>query len=94
MIETLAPFGEGNELPVFSMKGLRVLAAQTVGQDGKHLRLRLRGGNNVFLAVGFGMGEMCQKISDGMMVDVAFTMNINTYQGNENLQLMLKDIKF
>ena len=94
MIETLAPFGEGNELPVFSMKGLRVLAAQTVGQDGKHLRLRLRGENSVFLAVGFGMGEMCQKISDGMMVDVAFTMNINTYQGNENLQLMLKDIKF
>ena len=50
--------------------------------------------DSVFLAVGFGMGEMCQEISDGMMVDVAFTMNINTYQGNENLQLMLKDIKF
>lgn len=94
MIETLAPFGEGNEIPVFSMKGLEVVAVQTVGQDGKHLRLRLRRENNMFLAVGFGMGDLCKDISEGMLVDIAFTMNINTYQGNENLQLMLKDIKF
>lgn len=94
MIESLAPFGEGNELPVFSMQGLKVIASQSMGVDKKHLRLRLSDGTNVFNAVGFGMGELAEKLFPGTMVSVAFNMNINTYQGSENLQLMLKDIKF
>jgi single-stranded-DNA-specific exonuclease len=94
MIEALAPFGEGNELPVFSMQGLKVIACQAMGVDKKHLRLRLSDGSNIFNAVGFGMGELCEKLSLGTYVSVAFNMNINTYQGSENLQLILKDIKF
>lgn len=94
MIESLAPFGEGNELPVFSMQGLKVLACQSMGVDKKHLRLRLSDGTNIFNAVGFGMGEYAEKLTPGMNVAVAFNMNINIYQGSENLQLILKDIKF
>ena len=94
MIESLAPFGEGNELPVFSMQGLKVIASQTMGAQKNHLRLRLSDGTNVFNAVGFGMGEVADKIPVGTMVSVAFNMYINVYQGSENLQLMLKDIKF
>ncbi len=94
MIESLAPFGEGNELPVFSMRDLRVIASQSMGVDKKHLRVRLSDGSNVFNAVGFGMGELTEKLVPGTVVSVAFNMNINTYQGSENLQLILKDIKF
>lgn len=94
MIESLAPFGEGNELPVFSMQGLKVIASQTMGAQKNHLRLRLSDGINVFNAVGFGMGEMVDKLPLGTVVSIAFNMNINVYQGSENLQLMLKDIKF
>lgn len=94
MIEALAPFGEGNEVPVFSMMGLKVMSVQSMGADKKHLRLRLSDKNNIFNAVGFGMGEFEEKLSAGMTVNIAFNMNINTYQGSENLQLILKDIKF
>lgn len=94
MLETLAPFGEGNEVPVFSMQGLKVMAVQSMGADKKHLRLRLSDGNGIFNAVGFGMGEYEEVIKQGMTVNVAFNMNINTYQGSESLQLILKDIKF
>ena len=94
MIESLAPFGEGNELPVFSMRNLKVMTSQSMGVDKKHLRLRLSDGNNIFNAVGFGMGEISEKLSDGTYVSIAFNMNINTYQGSESLQLILKDIKF
>ncbi|MBR5809379.1 MAG: single-stranded-DNA-specific exonuclease RecJ [Clostridia bacterium] len=94
MIESLAPFGEGNEIPVFSMQGLKVIACQTMGVDKKHLRLRLSDGSNVFNAVGFGMGELLEKLNIGAIVSVAFNMNVNTYQGSETLQLILKDIKF
>ena len=34
MIESLAPFGEGNELPVFSMRDLKVIASQSMGVQG------------------------------------------------------------
>lgn len=94
MIESLAPFGEGNELPIFSMTGVKVLASQSMGVDKKHIRVRLSDGSNVFNAVGFGMGELEGKLEPGIMVSIAFNMNINTYQGNESLQLLLKDIKF
>ena len=94
MIESLAPFGEGNELPVFSMRDLKVIASQSMGVDKKHLRVRLSDGSNVFNAVGFGMGELSEKLIPGTLVSVAFNMNINTYQGSESLQLILKDIKF
>ena len=94
MIEALAPFGEGNEIPVFSMRDLKVIASQSMGVDKKHLRLRLTDGNNIFNAVGFGMGEYAEKLTAGTVISIAFNMNINTYQGSENLQLILKDIKF
>lgn len=94
MLEALAPFGEGNEIPVFSMRDLKVMASQPMGVDKKHLRVRLSDGNNIFNAVGFGMGELSEKLMPGTVVSIAFNMNINTYQGNESLQLILKDIKF
>lgn len=93
-LEALAPFGEGNEIPVFSMRDLKVIASQSMGVDKKHLRVRLSDGNNIFNAVGFGMGEYAEKLTPGTIVSIAFNMNINTYQGNESLQLILKDIKF
>ena len=70
------------------------MSVQSMGADKKHLRLRLSDKNNIFNTVGFGMGEFEEKLSVGMTVNIAFNMNINTYQGSENLQLILKDIKF
>lgn len=93
MIEALAPFGEGNEQPVFSMTGLKIVLAASMGADGRHIRMRLSDGKNIFNAVGFGMSEYLNYVGEGDFVDVAFVMNINTYQGTENLQLILKDIK-
>ena len=37
---------------------------------------------------------LSEKLPLGTFVSIAFSMNINTYQGTENLQLILKDIKF
>lgn len=93
MIERMEPFGQGNENPVFSARGLRIVDSARMGADGKHLRMRLSDGAGVFNCVGFGMGDLCEKFSEGQTVDIAFTMNVNLYRDTENLQLMLKDIK-
>lgn len=91
MLSALEPFGEANENPVFSALGLKILSVGTMGVDGKHLRMRLTDGTSAFNAVGFGMGEA--NLHAGDIVNIAFTMSINNYQGTETLQLILKDIK-
>lgn len=93
MLACLEPFGAANENPVFSALGLKVMSVNQMGAEGKHLRLRLTDGAAAFNAVGFGMGQYADEINPGDTVNIAFTMNINVYQGTENLQLLLKDIK-
>jgi single-stranded-DNA-specific exonuclease len=93
MIARLEPFGMGNEVPVFSAKDMRVLTVQTIGQDNKHLRLYLSDGKNKFNAIGFNMGEMVKTIRAGYLADIAFSLNVNLYNGVEYLQLVLKDVK-
>ncbi len=93
MLELLEPFGAGNETPVFSAKDFKVLASECMGADGKHLKMRLSGGGQIFNAVGFGMGEYCGEFGQGDTVSIAFNMSVNAYRGSESLQLILKDIK-
>lgn len=93
MIERLEPFGMDNEKPVFSLVGVMLAAVDTVGADGRHLRMKIMLGGRAVGAIGFGMGEYSAFFKPGDSVDIAFSMDINIYQGMQNLQLMLKDIK-
>lgn len=93
LLTKLEPFGMGNEKPSFAIRRLQVTAAATMGVDDKHLRLRLASANTVLNAVGFQMGSYACRLQPGDFVDVAFCMDINYYQGNETVQLVLKDIK-
>jgi single-stranded-DNA-specific exonuclease len=43
-------------------------------------------------AVGFGMGEWYGKIKQGMTVDVAYTIDMNQWDGNSTLQIKLRDL--
>lgn len=93
LLSILEPFGMGNEKPVFSASDLVIKNIQAVGQDKKHLRLYLEGKNNHLSAIGFNMGEFESELKAGDRVRVAFGLDINVYQGSENAQLLLKDIK-
>lgn len=92
-IRKLEPFGMDNEKPVFSLIGMRIAAIDTMGQDMRHLRMKLTSGNSVAMCVGFNMAEYAAFFHVGDFVDVAFTMEINTYMNTDSVQLMLKDIK-
>lgn len=92
-VASLEPFGCGNEMPVFSLSGAVISQIAAMGADGRHLRMRLSCGGYSFNAVGFGMGDLCKSFSSGDTVSIAFCMSVNSYQGGETLQLMLKDIK-
>ncbi len=92
-LKKLEPFGCNNETPVFALLGAKIVSLGNMGTDGQHLFMRIQKDNLLFSAVGFGMGELSSQFLQGDIADIAFTMNINTYNGTESVQLFIKDIK-
>ncbi len=93
MLSLLEPFGMGNERPVFAIGRVNVVNIASVGADSKHLRLRVEKNNRIINCIGFGMGEYATMIGRGDSLNLAFQIDINSYQGNETVQLILKDLK-
>lgn len=87
------PFGMANEKPVFALLGTRIASASAVGADGAHLRLAVDVGDKRINAVGFSLGRLAQQLPSGLTVDIAFNLDVNSWQGNEDIQLIIKDIK-
>lgn len=92
-LTALEPFGAGNQKPVFMSQGMRVERIQTVG-DGSHLRMLVKGSNSEPIwCIGFNLGEYFGSIDIGSTVDLCYSININTFNGTESLQLTIKDIR-
>ncbi len=87
-IERLEPFGFGNSKPVFCSHNMKASSIRTVG-NGKHLKFKC---NNIN-AIAFGMGNLERSIREEEEIDVAYYLDIDDYDGNEKVQLLVKDIK-
>jgi single-stranded-DNA-specific exonuclease len=90
MVSLLEPTGRGNPEALFFSRNLQVMQANAVG-NGQHLRLILRAGRVYYGAIAFRQGHWNGQLPD--MIDIAFTFDINKYQGRESLQLNIRDIK-
>lgn len=92
-IGTLHPFGAGNPEPTFAVRGLNILNARVVGD--KHLKMTVRQGGSVsFDSIGFGMKSLEDHgVSLKTPVDVAFTPELNHWNGYDRIQLRIRDIK-
>ncbi len=90
-LKELEPFGEGNKTPIFVIKNLKIDSIRALS-EGKHLKMTLRENNTVIHAIGFNLGELAEEYRIGDKVDVAGILEINTFNGVENLQINLKDI--
>ncbi len=90
-----APFGEGNPEPVFALENAVVREARLVGNGAKHLKLSLvpQGGVKCFDAIGFSFGKNFPDLKENDVLDVAFTLDENTWNGSTSLQLKLVDMK-
>jgi len=92
-LQILEPYGYGNPKPVFATHDLMVKNTRPMGDKGKHLSLNLSDGKNFFRAVGFEMGNLYKIIKPGDKVNIAYNLDLNCWNGNENLELRLIDIK-
>lgn len=93
ILSALEPYGMGNETPVFAVKDAEVSDVSAVGAEKKHLRMQVIKDGVRINAIGFGLGEYTALLKRGDYVHLAAKLDINTYRGNENVQLILCDIK-
>ena len=90
-LKKLEPFGEANKMPIFAFKNLRIDSIRALS-EGKHLKLTLKEDNRIINAIGFNMGKLAEEYRIGDKIDVAGVLEINTFNGVDNLQINIKDI--
>ena len=94
LVEELAilePFGQGNPEPLFLVRDTEVMGARRVGNNGKHLQLRLKKASPTYGGICFGGGEA--NISPGMQADAVVFPTTNTWQGRTSLSLQVRDVR-
>ncbi len=89
-LATLAPFGVGNPEPLLTTRGCAPRGARIVGNN--HLKLLVRHSTAAaFDAIGFGLGHLLP--SDPGPIDLAYSARVETWQGQDRIQLRLKDLR-
>jgi single-stranded-DNA-specific exonuclease len=89
----MEPFGTGNTSPVFVYRDLMVTSSRAVGNESKHLSLMVNDGINEVKCIAYNFGSMQKLLSFGSKIDIICTVENNIWNGIENVQLNIKDIK-
>lgn len=90
-IERLQPFGASNPNPVFAMYNLTLLQKKMMGSNKNHLKLVVGDSqHNTYDCIWWSKGDI--PIDSGDVLDIAFCPQINTYNGNTTIQLIVQDI--
>jgi len=92
-LEKFEPFGESNPHPRFLLKNLEIIETRPVGNNNKHLKMRLKSQKKHWPAIGFDLGELSQTLGIGDRIDVVCTIDVDEWNGARELQLNLLDVK-
>lgn len=88
----LEPYGAGNPTPLFGLYNM-TLAQVTPLSQNKHLRLQLRRNNASVTVMKFFTAQQEFPYEIGDILDLAVTLDINEFNGQRNVSVIVKDIK-
>ena len=91
-LQILEPYGVGNPIPVFAMKGINVVEMAGIS-DNKHTKFVLGDGKHTISAMYFSNSPDSLGVYVGDKVDVLFNVDINEWGGRKSVQLILRDIR-
>lgn len=95
-LQYLAPFGVGNEKPVFMSDGLCDAGySKIVGNDKKHIKLTIckyLEKQKIFRGIAFRQAKYAQNIISGNEFSIIYTLSENEFAGQKQLQLLVRDI--
>ncbi len=92
ILTQMEPFGPENMRPVFIVKNATDSGYTRVVKE-QHVRFVLSHNNTVLTGIGFNMVEKWQILADKQPVDVVFTLDLNEWNNEKNLQIRVVDIK-
>ena len=78
-------------MPIFAFRNLKINSIRALS-EGKHIKLTLRDNNNIINAIGFNLGKIAEDYRIGDKIDVVGTLEINSFNGVDSLQINIKDV--
>jgi single-stranded-DNA-specific exonuclease len=95
LLRHVEPCGIGNPSPVLVTRQVSVAAPpRVVGRQQDHLKLRLADENGAQMeALGWGMAPRAQEVEQGTLIDVAFRLESDEWNGEKRLQMRLADFR-
>lgn len=92
----LEPFGPGNPTPTFATRRVRVQnTPRWVGEHRNHLKMVVGDETATCEVIGFGVAGRLPEVElgPGALVDVAYQVQINRWDGREKVQLKLVSLR-
>ena len=92
-LEQFEPFGQKNPSPLFGKRRVKVAdGTPRTMSDGKHLKMFVSDGGVRHCAIAWGAGDQLVTFNrPNVSLDVAFSPQINEWQGTQSVQLILRD---
>ena len=92
-LEALEPFGAGWSRPVFVTRNLRVVGEPRVLKE-RHLKFGVEAGGRVQDCIWWGGAERVTATPrPGSRIELAYSVEANSWNGNTRLQLVVEDLK-
>jgi single-stranded-DNA-specific exonuclease len=92
-LDKLAPCGPSNPTPVLGCRALSLIGFRSVGENGKHLKIKVKSANVIREGIGFNLGFLHPELASTQEVDLAFSLEENVWNGASTVQLNLKDVR-
>ncbi len=93
ILAQMEPHGPGNMKPQFLSKNLYATDSKILGEQ--HLKFKVMDTESDVIvdAIAFFMADKIEYIADGVPFDLLYTMEINSWNNKQSLQLNVKDIR-
>lgn len=96
-LKDFEPYGQENPKPKFLLENVTIKSVRWVGNGEKHAQIQFVDGKSSsgkkLKSVAFNFGDFKDKIKEGDKADIVFEIDVNEWNGNRELQLMIKDLK-
>lgn len=100
VLDKFKPFGQCNPKPRYVAREVIVVSADTLGKEGKHLRLNVKHiSPRIRKMIGWNLCgsnngiDWSKELKAGDKIDVMFEVGVNEWNGNRELQLLIVDLK-
>lgn len=91
-LEKLEPFGIDNPSPIFLLRDALVKEIRFVGKESKHLKMLIESRGKLIDVIGFSFKDNSKSLKAGQVINLIFTMSINEFCGQTNVQFVLREI--